>query len=73
MPVSVASALLKIVNSIGWACQSYRSVAKKHMEKLFVEQSHLALEVVQLRTEVLNMQQAFESNIKERDAEIASL
>jgi len=62
MTVPVAAALLKIVSSTGWVCQSCRSVAKKHMEKLFVEQSCLSLEVAQLKTDVLKLQQTVESN-----------
>jgi hypothetical protein len=50
-----------------------RSVAKKHMEKLQAEQCCLALEVAQLKTDVLCMQQIQEASIKKHDAEMASI
>lgn len=76
MTVPVVAALLKIVSSTGWVCQSCRSVAKKHMEKLFVEQSCLSLEVAQLKTDVLKLQQTVESNhqlVLNKCVEVASI
>jgi hypothetical protein len=62
MTVPVVAALLKIVSSTGWVCQSCRSVAKKHMEKLLVGQSCLSLEVAQLKSDFLKLQQIVESS-----------
>ena len=49
--VPVVAALLKIVSTSDWVCQSCRSIAKKQIEKLFAEQSCLSLEVAQLKTD----------------------
>lgn len=62
LTVPVVTALLKIVSTTGWVCQSCRTAAKKQIEKPVADQRSLALEIAQIKNDVANLQQIVESS-----------